>query len=160
MGSVSPARCRFELLPSGEPPVARIGVDSRTMLRFFIALAVLNLLSLTARAQEADPKQKLLLMPFATLSGEVAPRLGVKAAGMLLTELKNSEKFELVELKKSSDEAARVDALAAAKKLASEAAEFRAKRKFRLTDEAPVHHAPISRLYFALNPTYRNRADF
>ncbi len=106
------------------------------MLRLFFALAVLLLVPLTARAQDAEAKPKLLLMPFATLSGEVAPRLGVKASGMLATELKNSEKFELVELKKSSAEAAGADALATAKRLAGEAAVFRSKKKFRLADEA------------------------
>ena len=107
------------------------------MLRLFAALAALTaLVPLIARAQDAEARSKLLQMPFATLSGEVAPRLGVKASGMLSTELKNSEKFDLLELKGSNAEAAGADALASAKKLAREAQEFRSKKKFRLADEA------------------------
>lgn len=106
------------------------------MLRLFVALVALaGLVPRSARAQEAEAKSKLVLMPFATLSGEVAPRLGAKAAGMLSTELKNSEKFELLELRASSAEAAGADAMAAAKKLMGEAQEFRSKKKFRLADE-------------------------
>ncbi len=103
------------------------------MTRLFSALACL--FALSARAQEAEAKPKLLLMPFATLSGEVAPRVGVKASGMLSTELKSSDKYELVELKKGNAEAA-ADAFGVAKKLVDEAKELRSKKKFRLADEA------------------------
>jgi len=106
------------------------------MTRLFSALVtVLCALPLSARAQEAEPKPKVLLMPFATLGGDVAPRVGVKAVGILATELKSSEKLELVELKKPNADAV-ADALASAKKLVDEAKELRAKRKFRLADEA------------------------
>lgn len=98
--------------------------------------ALLCLLAFGARAQEAEAKPKLLLMPFATLSGEVAPRVGVKASGMLSTELKSSDKYELVELKKTNGDAAASDSFSAAKKLVDEAKELRAKKKFRLADEA------------------------
>ncbi len=97
------------------------------------------LLSVLAQSQEPpaarEAKPKLLLLPFATLGGEVGPRTGIKAAGMLSTELKSSEKFELVEPKAAAaDDAA--DSLGAAKKLVDEAKELRAKKKFRLADEA------------------------
>ena len=107
------------------------------MTRLFAALvALLCMLPVSARAQDAaEPKPKLLLMPFATLGGDVAPRVGVKAAGIVSTELKGSEKFELVELKKPNAEAA-ADALASAKQLVDEARALRAKMKFRLADEA------------------------
>ncbi len=103
---------------------------SRSLTAAFLLLAAPGF------AQDAaEAKPKLILLPFATLGIDVSARVGVKAAGMLTTELKSSEKFEIIELKAAqADEGA--DALAAAKKLVDEAKELRSKKKFRLADEA------------------------
>ena len=108
-----------------------------------LGLALLALSSATASATEeppapADqPKLKLLVMPFAALSGEVPARAGTKASGMLGTEFKSAEAFVLLDAKKAGGTTdAWTDALAQAKKLVDDAKQSRSKKKFRLADEA------------------------
>ncbi len=111
------------------------------MTRSYLASALVAVCATAPVALAEDgpadqPKPKLLVMPFATLSGDVAPRLGLKASGMLSTELKSSEKFELVEPKKATAADAASDVNAQAKALVDEAKALRAKKKFRLAEEA------------------------
>jgi hypothetical protein len=102
------------------------------MPRLVPALSLL--LALPVVAQESEAKPKLSVVPFALLSADINPRASIKAVGMLSQEFKSAEKFELVDLKKKEADAA--DALSEARKLVEEAKEFRAKKKFRLADEA------------------------
>jgi tetratricopeptide (TPR) repeat protein len=98
--------------------------------------ALVLVAALPALAQDADPKPKLTVVPFALLSADINPRASLKAVGMLSQEFKSAEKFELLEAKKKETEAAFTDALAQARKHVTEAQEFRAKKKFRLADES------------------------
>lgn len=95
--------------------------------------------SCVALAQEGAPAapQKLGVLPFASLSGDVPARAGQKASGMLSTEFKNAEGIQFVDLRKGGGaDAANSDALAEARKLVDEAKEQRKKKKFRLASEA------------------------
>ncbi|MCA2980110.1 MAG: PEGA domain-containing protein [Myxococcaceae bacterium] len=98
--------------------------------------ALLLAAALPALAQDAETKPKLTVVPFALLSADVSTRASQKAVGMLSQEFKSAEKFELVEAKKREAEAAFAEALAEARKLVTDAQELRARRKFRLADEA------------------------
>ncbi len=91
-----------------------------------------------AQAQDpaAAPARKFAVLPFAALSGDVPQRAGVKAAGMLTTELKNAEGLAPVDAKKATHADPFQDALARARNLVSEAKDLRAKRKFRLAEES------------------------
>ena len=81
--------------------------------------------------------QKLGVLPFASLSGDVPARAGQKASGMLSTELKNAEGLSFVDLRKAaSGDTANSDALEGARKLVDEAKELRKKKKFRLAGES------------------------
>ncbi|MBK7857795.1 MAG: PEGA domain-containing protein [Archangiaceae bacterium] len=95
--------------------------------------------SLTAVAEEtpAANAQKLGVLPFASLSGDVPARAGVKASGMLSTELKNAEGLQFIDLRKvASADAAGAEALEGARKLVDDAKDQRKKKKFRLASEA------------------------
>lgn len=96
-----------------------------------LALAV----SLSAVAQDA-PKPKLSVMPFAALTGDVPPRAGTRATGMLTQEFKSADAFQLVDAKKDRVDDAGAAALVEARKLVEEAKAHRAKKKFRLSEEA------------------------
>lgn len=97
------------------------------------------LVSSAALAEETAPAapQKLGVLPFASLSGDVPARAGQKASGMLSTEFKNAEGLQFVDLRHSAGaDAANGDALSDARKLVDEAKEQRKKKKFRLASEA------------------------
>lgn len=97
------------------------------------------LFSTAALAEETAPAAppKLGVLPFASLSGDVPARAGQKASGMLMTEFKNAEGLQWVDLRKSGGvEAASGDALSDARKLVDDARELRKKKKFRLASEA------------------------
>lgn len=81
------------------------------------------------------PKPKMAIIPFAAITAEVSTRIGVKAQGMLTTELKSAEAFELVEPPKDkvSPDA---DTLEPARKSVAEAQALREKRKFRLAADS------------------------
>src|SRR5437016_11570448 len=88
-----------------------------------------------ALADETAPAaapQKLGVLPFASLSGEVPPRAGLKASGMLSTELKNAEGLQFVDLRKAGASESNSDALLDVRKSVDEAKEQRKKKKFRL----------------------------
>ena len=107
------------------------------MTRLLIALTALA--AHAAVAQGAEPpatKPKLTVMPFASLTGDVPQRAGGKALGMLTTEFKSADSFALVDPKKDKSAAAADDAVETARKAVTEAKEFRAKKKFRLAEEA------------------------
>lgn len=108
------------------------------MTRLLIGLLTLVALSAFAQETPAEPatKPKLSVMPFASLSGDVPTRAGAKAVGMLTTEFKSADSFALVEAKKEKANDAAEDALAQARKEVEAAKELRAKKKFRLADEA------------------------
>ena len=88
------------------------------MPRLIPALSLL--LALPVMAQEAEPKPKLSVVPFALLSADINPRASTKAVGMLSQEFKSAEKFELVDAKKKEADAA-ADALSEARKAIEEA---------------------------------------
>lgn len=107
--------------------------------RFVIALTAS--LSFAALAQgEAPPaaaaRPKLVVMPFAALTGSVPQRAGGKAVGMLTTEFKSADSFALVDAKKDKASSAAEEALEAARKEVNDAKELRGKKKFRLAEEA------------------------
>lgn len=112
------------------------------MTRLLIALT--SLFSLAAVAQgEAPPpaaapvvKPKLTVMPFAALTGDVPQRAGAKAVGMLTTEFKSADSFALVDGKKEKATGGAEEALGQARKEVTDAKELRAKKKFRLAEEA------------------------
>ncbi len=90
-------------------------------------------------AEETAPAtpQKLGVLPFASLSGDVPARAGQKATGMLSTEFKNAEGLQFVDLRKAgSTDFAAADALNDARKAVDEAKGHRAKKKFRLAGES------------------------
>ena len=93
-----------------------------------------------ASAQEAAPaaKPKLTVMPFAALTGDVPPRAGAKAVGMLTTEFKSADSFALVDAKKDKAASSAEEALEKARKEVNDAKDLRGKKKFRLADEALV----------------------
>jgi hypothetical protein len=111
------------------------------MVRLFAAVVALCAsLALAADAEEAAPAAaaplKLTLMPFAALSSDVPQRAGVKASGMLMQEFKNGEGLQLIDTRKKDAPDANADALAQARKDVEAAKDLRARRKFRLADEA------------------------
>jgi hypothetical protein len=99
-----------------------------------LATALASTLALAAVAQEAKPK--LAVMPFAALTGDVPPRAGSKALGMLLTEFKSADAFTLVEAKKEKENTFTEESLETARKEVEAAKGHRAKKKFRLAEEA------------------------
>lgn len=103
------------------------------MIRLSLALALAA--SLSAAAQDT-PKSKLSVMPFAALTGDVPPRAGAKATGMLTQEFKSADSFQLVDAKKDQGDDAATAALDEARKLVEDAKAQRAKKKFRLAEEA------------------------
>lgn len=90
-----------------------------------------------AIAQETQaPPAKLIVLPFAALSGEVPARAGVKAAAMLSTELKNTEAVQLLGARRSAAADPHLSELEQARKGVQEAQELRQRRKFRLAEAA------------------------
>jgi hypothetical protein len=75
-------------------------------------------------------------MPFAALTGDVPQRAGTKALGMLTTEFKSADSFALVDAKKEKAVGGAEEAIENARKAVTEAKELRAKKKFRLAEEA------------------------
>lgn len=107
------------------------------MTRLFVSLTALLALSSFAQGAEAPAtKQKLTVMPFAALTGDVPARAGSKAVGMLTTEFKSADAFTLVDAKKDKASGAAETALEAARKDVTEAKAQREKKKFRLAEEA------------------------
>jgi hypothetical protein len=87
------------------------------MTRLFAALIICS--ALAASAEDAAPpatKPKLSVMPFAALTGDVPPRAGSKAVGMLTTEFKSADSFALVESKKDKATTGAEEQLEKAKK--------------------------------------------
>lgn len=108
-----------------------------------LMLALVTITALCALAEDAPPpaaaegpKPKLLVLPFAALSGDVPQRTGLKAQGMLTTEFKSADAFVLLEAKKDKGADAAADALTQARAHVEQAKELRGKKKFRLADEA------------------------
>jgi hypothetical protein len=109
------------------------------MTRLFAALIICS--ALAASAEDAAPpatKPKLSVMPFAALTGDVPPRAGSKAVGMLTTEFKSSDSFALVESKKDKATTGAEEQLEKAKKDVADAKDLRGKKKFRLAEEALI----------------------
>ncbi len=105
------------------------------MTRLLVALA--TTLAFNAPAQDAPgAKPKLTVMPFAALTGDVPQRAGAKAVGMLLTEFKSADAFALVEGKKEKATSTAEESLETARKEVESAKALRAKKKFRLAEEA------------------------
>ncbi len=94
---------------------------------------VLPCLALAQAPATAAPK--LVVVPFATLSGDVPPRAGLKAAGMLSTEFKSAETVQLLDLKRDQKADPHTEAVASARKSVAQAVDLRKKRKFRLAEE-------------------------
>lgn len=112
------------------------------MTRRLLPLLALGAFVRPALADDAPgadaPHPRLVVLPFAALSGEVPPRAGTKAQGMLTTEFKGADTFTLLEPKHEHDRPpeASAEALTTARKAVEEARELRTKKKFRLADEA------------------------
>jgi hypothetical protein len=109
------------------------------MTRLFAALIICS--ALAASAEDAAPpatKPKLSVMPFAALTGDVPPRAGSKAVGMLTTEFKSADSFALVESKKDKATTGAEEQLEKAKKDVADAKDLRGKKKFRLAEEALI----------------------
>jgi len=105
------------------------------------SLLIASLLALPALAlaEETAPAapQKLGVLPFASLSGDVPARAGQKATGMLSTEFKNAEGLQFIDLRKAgATDFGAADALNDARKDVEEAKGHRAKKKFRLAGES------------------------
>lgn len=103
------------------------------MTRLFASLTAL--VALSAVAQDA-PKQRLTVIPFASLTGDVPARAGTKALGMLNTEFKSADSFTLVDAKKAAGNAAAETELENARKEVGTAQDLRGKKKFRLAEES------------------------
>ncbi|MFZ5471574.1 MAG: PEGA domain-containing protein [Myxococcota bacterium] len=107
------------------------------MNRTLVPAAVCALVSFASLAQtEEAAAKKLAVIPFAALSGDVPQRAGLKAAGMLSTELKNTDGVQVVAAHKPAAGDPFAPGLEKARKLLGEAQAHRAKRKFRLAEEA------------------------
>ncbi len=103
-----------------------------------LVTAITALLAFSSFAQEGAPeaKQRLTVIPFASLTGDVPVRAGSKALGMLTTEFKSADTFALIDGKKSQGSGAAETALETARKEVTSAQELRGKKKFRLAEEA------------------------
>ncbi len=109
------------------------------MTRLLTALITLWALSSVAQETPAEApatKPKLSVMPFAALTGDVPPRAGAKAVGMLTTEFKSADTFALVDAKKEKGASGAEEALEKARDEVKAAQELRTKKKFRLAEEA------------------------
>ncbi len=100
-----------------------------------LALPAVLLLAFTVAAEPAAPP-KLVVVPFAALSGSVPQRAGTKASGMLATEIRNTEGLTLVDPRKGTVADPAQEGLVHARKLVEEASNHRKKRKFRLAEES------------------------
>ena len=106
-----------------------------------LLLALPSLLAPTAFA-EGEPgaaPQKLVVIPFAALSGDVPARAPAKAAAMLTTELKGVESLEVVSAPKAEGKHGQdrdQEALAAARAEVEKAKALRGKRKFKAAEQA------------------------
>lgn len=101
----------------------------------YLFCLTLPCLALAQTEAPAAPAPKLVVVPFATLSGDVPPRAGLKAAGMLSTEFKSAETVQLLEAKRDAKADPAAEALGNARKAVASAVELRKKRKFRLAEE-------------------------
>lgn len=79
--------------------------------------------------------RRVAIVPFAPLTGDLPLRVGAKAAGMLSTELKNTQGITLVASSAPEVSAPGAGALATARTLVEEARTHREQRKFRLAEE-------------------------
>lgn len=100
------------------------------------------LLSSAAFAQgevAAPPPPKVVVLPFAALSGDVPQRAGQKAAAMLSNELKNLETVQFVQPQKAAEKSSAdryAEGIARARALVEQAKDHRKNRKFRLAEDA------------------------
>ncbi len=101
-----------------------------------LALALSPVAAAAQAEPPAPPPAKLTIVPFAALSGDVPQRAGAKAAGMLSTELRNTDGVQLVDTKRGSTADPYQEGLDRARKLVDEAKQHRKARKFRLAEEA------------------------
>jgi hypothetical protein len=108
-------------------------MNTSSRLTLHPALLVCAALLAGPAALAAEP-QRYAVMPFAALAGDVPPRAGHKAAGMLTTELKNVEGLQVQDGKKASTEPV-ADRLAAARAQLEEAKNLRTQRKFGKAEE-------------------------
>lgn len=111
------------------------------MNRLSVSLTALLASAAFAQGEAAPPaapavKSKLTVMPFAALTGDVPQRAGTKALGMLTTEFKSADSFALVDPKKEKAVGGAEESVETARKAVTEAKELRAKKKFRLAEEA------------------------
>lgn len=116
-------------------------VAGRMLFSTALFLAVPALLAPLAFAEGevGAPPQKLVVLPFAALSGDVPARAPAKAAAMLTTELKGVESLEVVSAPRAEGKQATdrdQEALAAARAEVEKAKELRGKRKFKAAEQA------------------------
>src|SRR5919197_1010528 len=94
--------------------------------------AILLLPGLAIAQQAGAPR--IAVVPFAALSGDVPPRAGAKAAGLLSAELKNVDGLVLVEARGATQADPSREALAEARRGVEEAKKLRALRQFRAAE--------------------------
>jgi hypothetical protein len=97
-------------------------------------LSALLLLPLAASAQE-EQGPRVVVVPFAALSGDIPQRAGQKAAGMFSSELKNADGLALVDVRRQAPPDPFADALEAARAGVEEARALRQKRRFNAAEE-------------------------
>jgi hypothetical protein len=105
----------------------------------FLAVPALLAPAAFAEGEVGAAPQKLVVLPFAALSGDVPARAPAKAAAMLTTELKGVESLEVVTAPKADGKQAPdrdQEALAAARAEVEKAKGLRAKRKFKAAEQA------------------------
>lgn len=100
------------------------------------AIFTLTVLTGVAPLRAQAEGQRIAVVPFAALNGDIPNRAGTKAAGMLSTELKNTQGVQLVVAPPSPDADPAKDAVLRARNLVEEAKGLRDQKKFRLAEEA------------------------
>lgn len=108
-------------------------MTKKALLAVTFALLPLGAL---AQDEQLPTLGKLAVVPFAALSGDVPLRAGQKAAGMLSTELRNTERMQLLDLKRTAGQEPFTEGLEKARSLVAEAVRQRGAKKFRLAEEA------------------------
>ncbi len=98
-----------------------------------LILSALLLLPLASRAQD-DKGPRVVVVPFAALSGDVPQRAGQKAAVMFSSEIKSADGFALVDVKKGAAADPHAETLDAARAAVEEAKGLRQKRKFNAAE--------------------------
>lgn len=99
-----------------------------------LILSALLLLPLASRAQD-EKGPRVVVVPFAALSGDVPQRAGEKAAVMFSSEVKSADGFALVDVRRASTADPHAETLDAARAAVEEAKSLRQGRKFNAAEK-------------------------